>query len=415
MRSKRFFALSFGMILSLVLAITGCADPKSPVVGQKFVEISPDKAKVTIGLTFTPDIQFAPVYVALEKGLFKKYGIDVTLRHHGAQEPLFGALEAGQEDIVFASGDEMLVAATQGIAVKSFQTIYQQVPLALITKGEQPISSWAQLQNYTIGVPGEFGSSWFSYLYLKSQAQKHGVTLKHQIVGWTGQTALSTDKVNAIIGFSNNDSIQLREAGVKVSVLSLTQIDKLTDNNTPSNASSETSIETEVKQQTDSTLIQQEQDSKDTDAATAGASASADLNEHSSSDDNTVDKLSGSHDFPLVSATLGVGQKLSGETAVLQAISLAMKESLQSIISDPKAAVEYSKKYVPTLSDQNSREKAIKTLTATIPLYGDKQLLGSLEVSKWPKMMKFLLDNNLIEKAIPLEDAVVELEDVSLP
>ena len=49
---------------------------------------------LTLGLTYTPNIQFAPAYLALRNG---DYAANVALRHHGAQEGLFDALLAGPE------------------------------------------------------------------------------------------------------------------------------------------------------------------------------------------------------------------------------------------------------------------------------------------------------------------------------
>ena len=49
---------------------------------------------ITVGLTYIPNIQFSPFYVAESEGLFKDAGISLTLRHHGTQEGLFTALAA---------------------------------------------------------------------------------------------------------------------------------------------------------------------------------------------------------------------------------------------------------------------------------------------------------------------------------
>ncbi len=67
-------------------------DDASPAAGTGEVE------EITIGLTFVPNIQFAPFYVAIEKGYYEDAGLEVTLNHHQAGADQFGALVAGQED-----------------------------------------------------------------------------------------------------------------------------------------------------------------------------------------------------------------------------------------------------------------------------------------------------------------------------
>src|SRR5689334_1993486 len=69
---------------------------------------------LTVGLTYIPDIQFAPFYVAQSLGYYKAAGLDVTLRRHGASEDEFGALISGKENLIFAGGDETLQARAQG-------------------------------------------------------------------------------------------------------------------------------------------------------------------------------------------------------------------------------------------------------------------------------------------------------------
>ena len=41
---------------------------------------------VTIGLTYIPNVQFAPVYVADSQGLYNDAGVAATVRHHGSDE-----------------------------------------------------------------------------------------------------------------------------------------------------------------------------------------------------------------------------------------------------------------------------------------------------------------------------------------
>lgn len=157
---KKFLALTSAALLLLGACSTDSA--ASDVATE-----SPD---ITLGLTYIPDVQFAPVYVAEEKGYFEDAGVDVTVRHHGAQEALFGALVDGKEDIVFAGGDEMMQARDAGVDVVNWATLYQTYPVSIIVPSDAEITDVAQLAGKKIGVPGEYGQTYFGLLALLEDA-----------------------------------------------------------------------------------------------------------------------------------------------------------------------------------------------------------------------------------------------------
>ncbi|MPV49319.1 ABC transporter substrate-binding protein [Pseudactinotalea sp. HY160] len=174
---------------------------------------------VTIGLTYVPNIQFAPWYVAEEAGYFTDAGVEVTLRHHGQDEDLFGALAAGVEQVVVSAGDEILQARSQGVDVVDFATVYQDYPVRLVVPADSPIHTLADLRGASIGIPGRYGQSWFGLLAALEQAglTEHDVTIAE--IGFTQQTALSAGRVDAVVGFVNNDVPKFRSAGLAVRVL----------------------------------------------------------------------------------------------------------------------------------------------------------------------------------------------------
>ena len=118
---------------------------------------SQDASAVTIGLTYIPNVQFAPVYVADSQGLYNDAGITPTVRHHGSDEGLFTALLAGQEDVV-------IYATLAAIKAGGLQT------------SDVTISS----------------------------------------IGYTQQAALAAGQVDAVVGFTNNDAVQMRLAGTDI-------------------------------------------------------------------------------------------------------------------------------------------------------------------------------------------------------
>lgn len=169
-----------------------------------------------IGLTYIPNIQFAPWYVAADKGLFAAAGTDVTLRHHGAQEGLFTALAAGNEQLVVAGGDEMLQARQDGLDLVAVAQVYTQYPVKIIVPVSSSVQSVADLKGRKVGVPGRYGESWMALvLGLRvSGLTEADVTVVE--IGYTQQAALATGKVDAVVGFVNNDVVAFSAAGVAV-------------------------------------------------------------------------------------------------------------------------------------------------------------------------------------------------------
>ena len=167
---------------------------------------------MTIGLTYIPNVQFAPVYVADSQGLYKDEGIATTVRHHGSDEGLFTALLAGQEDIVIASGDEAAVAASQGLDLVSIGQYYASYPGSVIVPASSSITSLADLSGKTIGIPGEYGSSYYAALAAIKAGGLQTSEVTISSIGYTQQAALAAGQVDAVVGFTNNDAvIEIRE------------------------------------------------------------------------------------------------------------------------------------------------------------------------------------------------------------
>jgi len=206
----------------LALALAACTAQPAPTSSSTLLPQSDANVKLTIGLTYQPDIQFAPIYVAAELDYFKDAGLDVTIRHHGAGESLFGALQAGEEDVVFAGGDEMMQARSQGVDVVNIATVYQTYPLAILAPVNTPIHDVPSLRGLKVGLPGEYGENWFALLLL---LQQNGMT-RDEIdvvsIGYTQQAALMSGKVQAVVGFVNNDAVRLAQAGFPVQLMRLT-------------------------------------------------------------------------------------------------------------------------------------------------------------------------------------------------
>lgn len=199
--------LLLALTAALAVALVGCSATPAP---------SSSAAAPTIGLSYIPNVQFSPFYAAMTDGSYVKAGVNPTLRHHGTSEGLFTALTTGGEQFVVAGGDEVLQARSQGMNLVTVAAYYHAYPVQIIVTNTSPITTLAALKGHTIGLPGKYGESWFALLVaLKSAGLTEAdVTIKE--IGYTQVAALSTGKVDAIVGFSNNDAVQFDLAGTPI-------------------------------------------------------------------------------------------------------------------------------------------------------------------------------------------------------
>ncbi|WFB09305.1 ABC transporter substrate-binding protein [Streptomyces sp. LX-29] len=200
--------------VTAIAALTSCAEEPDGEGGK-----SGDT--VTIGLTYSPNIQFAPFYVAQEKGYYKDAGIKVNLRHHGAAEDLFGALKQGREDVIYAGGDEMLQARSKGLSVVDIATVYHKYPVALLVPEDSDIRKPEDLKGKKLGTPGEFGETYFGLLALLKEAGLAKKDADVQYIGFTQQAALKGKRVDGVMGYVNNDGVAFKESGIPVRAITL--------------------------------------------------------------------------------------------------------------------------------------------------------------------------------------------------
>ncbi|MDE3229321.1 MAG: ABC transporter substrate-binding protein [Chloroflexota bacterium] len=211
-RRLSHFAAVASLCATLLLtgALAGCGQSTTSGGG------STTRTALTVGLTYVPNIQFAPFYVADKLGYYTAAGLNVTLRHHNVGEDEFAALAAERENIIFAGGDEVLQARAKGLSLVYVDNIFTQYPVALIVPASSSIQSVADLRGHTIGVPGAYGATYIGLLGLLHSAGLAPTDVKIQSIGYTQATALMTHKVDAVMGYLNNEPIQFQKAGFAV-------------------------------------------------------------------------------------------------------------------------------------------------------------------------------------------------------
>jgi NitT/TauT family transport system substrate-binding protein len=227
-RHRPSFALSISLLfvlMSVVLAACGGASTSNSTGSSTATPLK----NVSIGLGYIPNIQFAPFYVAQSKGYYKAAGLNVTF-HHGFVNDVIGSMVLGHDNFVFATGDEELVARSKNLSVVNVATIYQRYPVSLIVPTNSTIHTLADIKGHTIGEPAPYGATHIGLLALLYQAHLSLSDVHVTEIGFTQVSALLTHKFDAVVGYSNNEPLQLRKQGLQVRTFDVSDYQPLISN-----------------------------------------------------------------------------------------------------------------------------------------------------------------------------------------
>jgi NitT/TauT family transport system substrate-binding protein len=199
------------LMLGLALSLMACTSSQSANEAGELRTI-----KLPMG--YIPNIQYAPFYVAVDKGYFAEEGIQIEFDYSFETDGM-KLVGAGELPFAVASGEQVLLARSQGLPVVYTFAWYQQFPISVVAKPELNINEPADLRGKKLGLPGLFGANYIGAEALLFSAGVDPSEVTFDAIGFNQVESFATGSSDIVVVYTANEPIVLRAQGLELTEL----------------------------------------------------------------------------------------------------------------------------------------------------------------------------------------------------
>lgn len=218
---KRKWWIILGLVLLIAGAglLAGCGGDRGEM---------PDQT-VTLAMGFTPNVQFAPFYVAVEQGYFAEEGIEIEF-DYGWETDLLKLVGGDELQFAIASGDQVILARSQELPVVYVLNWYRRFPVCVVSLTETGIQDPLDLVGRRVGTPAMYGASYIGWRALLDAVGLEEPDVELISIGYAQVAALSEGQVDAAICYAMNEPVQMEASGQSVEVMHVADYANLVSN-----------------------------------------------------------------------------------------------------------------------------------------------------------------------------------------
>jgi NitT/TauT family transport system substrate-binding protein len=165
--------------------------------------------KVTFLTSWYAQAEHGGYYQAVATGIYKKYGLDVTIKMGGPQVNAVQIIAAGQADFIMGKDFQTLSAIENGVPLTTVAAVFQFEPQGMVTHPD--VKGLADLKGKTILMATSGRTSWWPWLKIK-----HGLKDEQSRPYTFSMQPFFADKNTAQQGYPGSEPFIAEKAGQKV-------------------------------------------------------------------------------------------------------------------------------------------------------------------------------------------------------
>jgi NitT/TauT family transport system substrate-binding protein len=126
---------------------------------------------------------------------------------------------AGERPFAIVAGDTAILARAQDLPVVYIMEWFQKYPVAIISKTEAGIETPQDLAGRNVGLPGFFGANYIGFVGLLDAVGLTEADVDLNDIGFNQVESLKLDQSEVVVGYANNEPLQLQDQGVDINTL----------------------------------------------------------------------------------------------------------------------------------------------------------------------------------------------------
>jgi len=199
--------------LLLMVMLLGAALPN--------IQAHDDLTDVTLFLSYIPSVQFAPIYVAMERGYFEDEGIHVELENSFDEAAGVDRLAINDLQFGIISGEQVLIGrGVEKPLVYVFEW-FHGFPVGIVTPADSEIEEPADLIGKKVGIPGPYGASYIGLRALLGVNDIDELELQLESIGFTAPEAMCSEQVEASVVYITNEPVTIEENCFPVNIIAV--------------------------------------------------------------------------------------------------------------------------------------------------------------------------------------------------